>query len=313
MRVFLRGEEAEKSTRVMREVFFPFQSCDPALIEGMISLTVLGSGSSGNCAVLRSENSCFLIDAGLSSRRMVQRLEMVGLTVDDLDGILLTHEHGDHTQGLEVFCRKSRAPLFSTSYTKAALMDNFVKSSPTWRVMQTGSVFEFKDLRIECFPVPHDAVDPVGFVITDHESRLGVLSDVGYVTNLIRDRLSGVNTLFMEANYDAKLLDEDTKRPWPTKQRISGRHGHLSNDQAAELVTQLAHEDLHHVVLGHLSEDCNHPDIARSRIETALRPKAALAKVLCADRHAPTPWLEVAMRRREVELGGGIFNNVAVA
>jgi phosphoribosyl 1,2-cyclic phosphodiesterase len=262
----------------------------------MISLTVLGSGSSGNCAVLRSENTCLLIDAGLSSRRICQRLEMVGLSVDDLDGILLTHEHGDHTQGLEVFCRVSKAPLFSTSYTQAALRDHFVKSRPTWRLMQTGSAFEFQDLRIECFPVPHDAVDPVGFLICDQESRLGVLSDVGYVTNLIRDRLSGVNTLFMEANYDAILLDEDTRRPWPTKQRISGRHGHLSNDQAAELVEHIAHPGLYQVVLGHLSEDCNHPDIARSRIELALREKAAHARVICADRHAPTPWIEVATK-----------------
>src|SRR5690606_29891014 len=121
------------------------------------SLTVLGSGSSGNCAVLRSENACFLIDAGLSARRTVQRLVMVGLSVNDLDGILLTHEHVDHTQGLEVFCRQSKAPLFCTSYTRAALEGNFNKSCPTWRIMQTGTAFEYKDLRIECFPVPHDA------------------------------------------------------------------------------------------------------------------------------------------------------------
>ena len=247
--------------------------------------------------MLRTDNTCLLIDAGLSARRIAQRLAMVGLTVDDLDGILLTHEHGDHTQGLEVFCRTSKAPLFSTSLTQAALVDQFVKSRPAWRLMQTGTVFEFQDLRIECFPVPHDAVDPVGFLICDAESRLGVLSDVGYITNLIRDRLSGVNTLFMEANYDGPLLEADTKRPWPTKQRISGRHGHLSNEQAAELVGHVAHDGLRHVVLGHLSEDCNHPDIARQKITTVLHSSNFLqTQVICADRHAPTPWLEVAVK-----------------
>ncbi len=102
--------------------------------------------------------------------------------------------------------------------------------------MSSGAAFEFRDLRIECFSVPHDAVDPVGFVIADEDSRLGVLSDVGFITNLIRERLRGAHTLFIEANYDAPMLEADTRRPWATKQRISGRHGHLSNEQAAELV-----------------------------------------------------------------------------
>lgn len=264
----------------------------------MLSLTVLGSGSSGNCAVIRTERTRLLLDAGLSARRITQRLEMVGERVEDLDGILLTHEHSDHTAGLEMLCRKHDVPLFATPLTQESLAGSaFTKAKPKWKLMQTGAAFEFQDLRIECFPVPHDAVDPVGFVIQDDESRLGVLSDVGFVTNLIRDRLAGAHSLFIEANYDTHLLEADTKRPWSIKQRISGRHGHLSNDQTAELVQSLAHEGLHHIVLGHLSDDCNDPDVARQRIATVLQEAGVQGvRVICAARHEPLPWMEVARR-----------------
>jgi phosphoribosyl 1,2-cyclic phosphodiesterase len=265
----------------------------------MLSLTVLGSGSSGNCAVIRTERTRLLIDAGLSGRQIMLRLDAVGLRPEDLDGVLLTHEHCDHTAGLEILCRRHQVPLFATALTQEALLQGtFRKATPRWRLMQTGSPFDFQDLRIECFPVPHDAADPVGFVIADAESRLGVLSDVGFITNLIRDRLRGAHSLFVEANYDGPLLEADTKRPWATKQRISGRHGHLSNEQTAELLQSLAHEDLHHVVLGHLSDDCNHPDVALQKISAVLRHAGATeAKVICAKRSAPLPWMQVARPR----------------
>jgi phosphoribosyl 1,2-cyclic phosphodiesterase len=263
----------------------------------MLSLTVLGSGSSGNCAVVRTERTRLLIDAGLSARQIVLRLERMGLRLEDLDGILLTHEHGDHTQGLDIICHRHPVPIFCTPLTRESLASDFRKAQPRWKLMQTGTAFEFQDLRIESFPVPHDAADPVGFIIADEDSRLGVLSDVGSITHLIRDRLKGSDTLFIEANYDAALLEADTKRPWPTKQRISGRHGHLSNDQAAELIKEVAHATLRHVVLGHLSDDCNQPGIACERIREALRELGLHeTEVCCAPRHQPTPWLEVAHR-----------------
>jgi phosphoribosyl 1,2-cyclic phosphodiesterase len=264
----------------------------------MLSLTVLGSGSSGNCAVIRTENTCLLLDAGLSARQIVLRLEHVGLKLEDLDGILITHEHGDHTQGLDIICRRHAAPLICTTLTRESILSGLTRAQPRWRLMQTGVTFEFQDVRIESFPVPHDAADPVGFVITDSDSRLGVLSDVGSITHLIRDRLRGSDTLFIEANYDAALLEADTKRPWPTKQRISGRHGHLSNDQAADLVREVAHAALRHVVLGHLSDDCNEPSLAAEKIRRVLAEAGHRdTQVCCAHRHEPTPWLEVAHRR----------------
>ncbi len=265
----------------------------------MLHLTVLGSGSSGNCAVITSGSTTLLLDAGLSAKQIVLRLESIGLTLDDLDGILLTHEHQDHTGGLEVLSRGRALPLFCTALTQEHLLGSLkFRTPPAWRVMQTGSAFEYQDLRIESFPVPHDAVDPVGYVVADVDARLGVLSDVGFVTSLIKDRLRGSDTLFVEANYDTQLLEVDTKRPWSTKQRISSRHGHLSNDQAAELIAEIAHPGLSNVVLGHLSDDCNDPALVTKRIRTALDGAgAAEARVVCAERRKPTPTLEVARQR----------------
>lgn len=270
----------------------------------MVRLTVLGSGSSGNCAVVSTGRTTLLVDAGLSAKQICVRLEAAGYTLDQLDGILLTHEHQDHTNGLEVLSSKRTLPLYATALTRETLQGSLkFRTPPSWRLMTTGSAFDFQDLRIECFPVPHDAVDPVGFVIADEESRLGLLSDVGFVTNLIKDRLKAADSLFVEANYDAQLLEADTKRPWATKQRISSRHGHLSNDQAAELIESVAHAGLHHVVLGHLSDDCNDPDRAAQRVQESLhRVGIKDTKVQCAQRRCLTPTIEVARRRVVISL-----------
>lgn len=274
----------------------------------MVRLTVLGSGSSGNCALVSTGRTTLLIDAGLSAKQICVRLEAAGCSLDQLDGILLTHEHQDHTNGLEVLSSKRTLPLYATALTQETLAGSLkFRKAPSWRLMHTGSAFDFQDLRIECFPVPHDAVDPVGFVIADEESRLGVLSDVGFVTNLIKDRLKAADSLFVEANYDTQLLEADTKRPWATKQRISSRHGHLSNDQAAELVESVAHPGLNHVVLGHLSDDCNCPDRAARRIQDSLqRVGITDTRVMCAQRRSVTPTIEVAKRKVVISLSVSI-------
>ena len=266
----------------------------------MLSLTVLGSGSSGNCAVVSTGRTTVLIDAGLSAKQIVLRLEASGFQPSQIDGIFLTHEHGDHTAGLEIFTKKWDVPIYTTPLTRETLEDGF-RHSPRWRMIQTGCAFELNELAIECFSVPHDAADPVGFTLRDAESKLGFVSDVGFVTNLIKDRLQGSHTIFLEANYDTQLLDADTKRPWSTKQRISSRHGHLSNEQAAELVASVAHDALHQVVLGHLSEDCNDPDTATKFIRTALAEKSLTdVHIWCADRKLASPTRDVARRMPRV-------------
>ncbi len=255
----------------------------------MLSLSVLGSGSSGNSAVVcLGESTRILIDAGLSARQLCLRLESQGIDPDSLTGIVLTHEHGDHSCGLDVFLRKREIPVYATRDTSFLVAEK-LKSPAPWQIFEAGSEFQVGDVKVESFSVPHDAADPVGFVFHGSHTSVGVLSDVGNITPVIIDRLQGVDTLFTEANYDEVMLQNDTKRPWSTKQRISNRHGHLSNHQTADLVSKIASERLCRVVLGHLSSDCNTPELAKQIISDRLVKEGFTGvEIECADRKKPT-------------------------
>ena len=233
------------------------------------------------------------MDAGLSAKQLRLRLEAIGVEPESLDGILLTHEHGDHTRGIDVFCRKVEVPVFCTARTRMVLRD-LMKSEKVWKMIPSGGEFEIGDLQLKSFSVAHDAVDPVGFVLGDGESSLGIVSDVGFVTSLVVDAVKGVNTLFVEANYDEQLLFDDMKRPPSIKQRISSRHGHLSNEQTAALVVGAAGDALERVILGHLSSDCNTPEIASAvvggRLVEALGREV---EIVCAAPHEPTGGFDV--------------------
>jgi len=260
----------------------------------MLEFCVLGSGSGGNSAVVRSGRTRVLVDAGLSARQLEQRLNLAGIDPDMLDAVLLTHEHGDHTRGIEVFCKKRSLPVYCNIRTREVLRGG-IQSKVAWKLFESGDALTIGDLRIQTFEVPHDAVEPTGFVIRNGHGSLGLLSDLGKVTHPIRDRLRGVDSLFVEANYDLTMLQNDTKRPWSTKQRICSPHGHLSNDQAAELVAEIAHENFRHVVLGHLSRDCNSPDAAIGAIRKTLdRLGHAHVEVFCASQDQISPFFKVA-------------------
>jgi phosphoribosyl 1,2-cyclic phosphodiesterase len=254
-------------------------------------MAVLGSGSGGNAVVVTAGGTRLLLDAGLSAKQLCLRLEMVGVEPDSLDGILLSHEHGDHVRGLDVFLRKHRVPVFATALTREVVQDK-LRGRVEWRVFQRGQVFPVGGMEVQAFAVPHDAVDPVGFVCSEGEVRFGVATDLGHITGLVREELKGVQGLFLESNYEQRLLDADTKRPWGTKQRIASRHGHLSNRQAAELVAHLAAHGLEQVVLGHLSGDCNCPKLACE----VVREAAASLQVQVAAQDEPTGWVEVEHR-----------------
>lgn len=269
----------------------------------MLRFSVLGSGSAGNSSVVCHGDTRVLVDAGLSAKQLALRLETIGIDPDSLTAVVLTHEHGDHCGGLEVFCRKRPLPVYGTRDTCTVVGENVKRGQVAWRKFEAGQSFEIGSLRFDSFSVPHDAVDPVGYVIRDAEkaSTVGVLSDVGQVTTLIRERLKSVDTLFVEANYDETMLVNDTKRPWATKQRISSRHGHLSNDQTAELVIEVASDRLHRVVLGHLSRDCNAPEVAVGVIQRELA-KAGWTEVAveCACQKSPLPLREAAREKAQV-------------
>ena len=231
--------------------------------------TVLGSGSGGNASLIETDQTRLLVDAGLSGRQIRLRLGQLGRSPETLDGIILTHEHTDHTQGLKALCKKLDVPVYCNRLTADELRFR-VETPLDIRQFITGEPFEIGDMQIENFSVPHDAQDPVGFHIRTPDGSVGILTDLGQTTRLVLERVRGANALFIEANYDLNRLQEDTRRPWAIKQRIMSRHGHLSNGDAAEAIETLANGTLRNVVLGHLSSDCNTPEIARNRVAEAL-------------------------------------------
>ena len=222
----------------------------------------MGSGSAGNCALIENEQTAILVDAGLSSRQITQRLATIGRTVADLDAILLTHEHSDHTRGLTVLCRAHTIPVYANRLTAEAVTADPEISGTTkisWRLFSTGHRFEVGDFTVESFSVPHDAYDPVGFAIRSGSCAVGVLTDLGHATKLVVERMRFMDVLVLESNHDVKLLQEDTARPWALKQRIMSRHGHLSNDAAASRRKFAAASS--GMFLAHLSRDCNRPGL----------------------------------------------------
>ena len=237
---------------------------------------MLGSGSAGNSALVATGHCKILIDGGLSARQLVLRLAQCGVAPDQLDGVLLTHEHGDHVCGLEVLCRKFDLPIYCNALTAEAIRcDGFFERVPkafgtNWRIFRTGSEFSICDVTVQTFPVPHDAVDPLGFAFHAGSSGLGFITDLGYATKMVVERLREVHTLVIETNHDEKLLQNDSHRPWPVKQRIQSRHGHLSNTAAVGVIEELLPGKIERVVLGHLSRDCNTPELALGAVRASL-------------------------------------------
>jgi phosphoribosyl 1,2-cyclic phosphodiesterase len=253
----------------------------------MLTLTILGSGSAGNCALLESPGCRLLIDGGLSAKQMTLRLEQCGVVPSQIDGIILTHEHSDHASGLDVWCKQFATPVYCNRLTAEVLgRDREVDGKrKDWRLFVSGSDFTIGDIAVQAFAVPHDAVEPVGFVFHHAASALGFLTDLGVATKLAYERVRQVSTLVIETNHDEKLLQNDTRRPWSLKQRIMSRHGHLSNDAAAAVLVELLGSNLRRAVLGHLSRDCNTPELALGTVHRRLAAAGAgpsQVEVICA-------------------------------
>ena len=236
----------------------------------MLGIISLGSGSSGNSSVIYSERTSILVDAGLSAMQLKKRITLSGLNPNELNAVLITHEHTDHTKGLEVLSKTVPVPVYCNSLTHEAIAgaNGSVRS---WKLFENGNPFMIGDIEVCGFSVMHDAADPVGFTFRRNDNKIGFISDVGHVNQLLISSVKDVQNLFIEANYDETLLQNDNKRPWSLKQRIASRHGHLSNRQTAEFVASIAEQgNLKNVILGHLSNDCNSPEVARAEIILAL-------------------------------------------
>lgn len=261
---------------------------------------ILGSGSAGNAALLETESSRVLIDAGFSGRKLKQMLYEAGTGWAEIDAVFITHEHGDHTAGLDALKAFPGVPVFANAATARAVQSR-LKHRAAWQVFETGARFRFRDLEVDAFSVPHDAQEPVGFTFaTGREDdlfaprrALAWLTDLGHIPQHVRRRLHDVDVVVIESNHCLKLLEADVRRPWSTKQRISGRHGHLSNDGVRELLEEIASPRWRHICLTHLSRDCN----SLAAVETAianLRARLASCAFSIVEPGGGTDYLELA-------------------
>jgi phosphoribosyl 1,2-cyclic phosphodiesterase len=259
---------------------------------------VLGSGSGGNSTLVEANGTRILVDAGFSARDVARRLKRVGVDPDSLDAIVVTHDHGDHTRGLGVYARRHGTPVFVTERTRAACARLFRGAE---RVVhyRPGRPFDVGGLRVEPFLTIHDAADPVGVAIVDtgRGLRLGLATDLGRPTEQIRHALRGCDALILEANHDDVMLH---RAPYPSsvKARIRSSHGHLSNEAAARFALELLNPRLVAVVLAHLSNESNHPELARDVVGRALRRAGWRGRLEVACQNEPTGPLDVEEIRR---------------
>lgn len=259
---------------------------------------MLGSGSAGNATLVWAGNTRVLVDAGFSGRALARRLDRLGVDADDVDAIVVTHDHGDHTKGVGVFARRHETPVYLTEPTLEACGSLF-RGGEDVRTYRVARPFTVGDIRIEPFLTVHDAADPVGVAVVDECTgfRLGVATDLGRPTAQIRHALEGCDLLILEANHDEMLL-QTGPYPWSVKRRIASSHGHLSNQAAARFALELLHPRLAGIVLAHLSNECNRPELAREVVEEALVGAGWKGALLVATQDEPTPLLDVEELRR---------------
>ncbi len=233
----------------------------------MIRFASLGSGSAGNALLVESGATCLMVDCGFGQRETLRRLARVGRSPEDLSGILVTHEHGDHVGGVFPFARRYGLPVW-LSYGTLMACEAAARGVDV-RIVDSCRRFHVDALEIQPFPVPHDAREPLQFVFSDGLRHLGLLTDAGEVTPHIRDVLSGVDALILECNHDAALLAA-SNYPVSLQRRIAGRFGHLENSVAADLLRAIDCSRLQHLVAAHLSESNNRPDLALRALASAV-------------------------------------------
>ncbi len=233
---------------------------------------ILGSSSSGNSGLLCTPNTKILIDVGFSGKKIETLLKSVGENIDNIDAIFLTHEHGDHSSGIKGLSKKTHLQFFANRDTANYLQSKITRPI-NWHIFETGTNFQYKDLDITSFSIPHDAYDPVGYIFRHGERSLAWVTDLGYIPKLVQEKISQVEILILESNYDENLLNEDTKRPWPIKQRIKGRHGHLSNEAAFDFISTTNSPSWEKIYLAHLSRDCNNVERIKNLFSPLLCPK----------------------------------------
>lgn len=240
----------------------------------------LASGSKGNAIYVGTKNTKILIDAGISTKSICERLGQINVDISEIQAILVSHEHSDHIAGLKVLSMRYNIPIIANQLTAQAICENFLVR-PRFKIFITGETFEFGDIEIHPFSVQHDAVDPVAFTLSFDGLKIGVCTDLGHVTSLVTTHLTNCHLLYVEANHKPEMVHASS-RPYVYKQRVLGRTGHLSNEACGELVSNVWHDGLKQVYLAHLSSECNSPEVALSTVHGILEQKGITLPVSVA-------------------------------
>lgn len=260
-----------------------------------MKLYCIASGSSGNCLYFETGGHSFLIDAGISSKRILQAIEEAGLKLPE--AVFVTHEHSDHIMGLEVFLKKNPIPVYATGGTLAGIAASFKGIVPRdlFLRISPGKTYNFFGVNIRAYDAPHDAAEPVFYVFSDGTSKAAVITDIGFYTDEFVEAANGANLLYLESNHDPAMLLAG-RYPYSLKQRVLGERGHLSNDSAAEFAVKLLHPDLKAIMLGHLSKENNYPELAYETMRGAVCKAWSFEKkeplILVANRDIPTGPIE---------------------
>ncbi|RPH49044.1 MAG: MBL fold metallo-hydrolase [Desulfobacteraceae bacterium] len=233
-----------------------------------ITICMLASGSKGNSIYISDGTTSVLVDAGLSGVEIERRMKSKGLSPDNLDAIIVSHEHADHIHGVGVLSRRFDVPVYLSHKTyKAALP--FLGRIEEVRTFECGLNFKINDISFHPFSVSHDAEDTSGFTVAENGTKIGIATDFGIATAMVKEHLGKCSVLVLEANHDPEMLAKGPY-PWPLKQRIKSRTGHLSNDETRALLQEIQHDNLEHVILAHISETNNTPEKAIGVVGHAL-------------------------------------------
>ena len=234
----------------------------------MIGFCPLGSGSTGNAIYLGTDHAKLLIDCGISFKNLKERLLDIQIGIEQIDAVLITHEHADHIKGLGMIVKKLGIPIFCNGDTAKALCQ-MMSERPKFKIFCTGEPFTYADIKIHPFSIQHDTVDPVAFTFEFNGIKIGVCTDLGFATKLVAMHLKGCDYIYLEANHDEEMVHASS-RPLLYKQRVLSRQGHLSNLAAGELLVEVYHEKLKHVYLAHLSSECNAEEVAIGTVQNIL-------------------------------------------
>ena len=263
----------------------------------MLTVHTFASGSEGNCLLISCGQTHILLDAGISCKRIRESLARLDLTLADVDGILITHEHSDHICGLATLVRRWAVPVYATAATGRQLSYRIAGIEPLLRQVAPGDVFALGETRVTVFPTSHDAAHSVDYRVDGDSGSVGVLTDTGYVTDEAAAALAGVTLLVLESNHDVEWL-KSGPYPWPLQQRILGEQGHLSNDTAARFAYTMARQGTAQFVLAHLSRENNTPARALETVQRAVAEFGAAVTVAPRGEVSPCYVAEDAICRK---------------